>query len=45
MSGYSVEDFAQGVGLIGQVVNVDWDINDVFNDNLRHKRLTGTVIT
>ncbi len=39
MSGYS-EDFAKGLTSIGQAVNVlDWDINDVFNDKVRHKRL------
>ncbi len=43
MSGYSLQDFAQRVGLIGGKVNVlDWDINDVFT-TVRHKRLTGTV--
>ncbi len=43
MSGDTLRRFAQRVGLIGQVVNVlDWDINDVFND-VRHKKLTGTV--
>ncbi len=43
MSGYSAEDFAQRVGLIGRVVNVlDWDINGVFNDSTT-QGLTGTV--
>ncbi len=42
MSGYLSEDFAQ-VGLTDRrVVNAGLgDINDVFNDKVRHKRLTG----